>query len=198
MKTTDELFENFPILEVNDEIILRQFTKEDVPSYMELYTIPEVNQFIPDSMIPRTTEEAKLEVDMIIRSFSSKQDFYWAIALKKSNKLIGGCGFHDWNRFNMRTEIAYDIHPNYWRKGIMFACIKEIIKFAFLEMKVQRIQATTVENNTASNKLLIKFGFKQEGVLYKYKFFKQKMVDILMFSYTIDSFKRDISLGKLI
>ena len=55
-------------------------------------------------------------------------------------------------------------------------------------MKVVRIQATALEENTPSINLLLKLGFKKEGVLYKYKFFKRKMVDIIMLSYTIDDF----------
>lgn len=197
MKRIDELFAKFPVLEVNDTIILRRFSRKDAQDYLEFYSIPEVNKFIPDSMIPKNLEEAELEVKNIIDSFNSKQDFYWAIADKETNKLIGGCGFHDWNRFNFRNEIAYDLHPNYWRKGIMQLCIKEILKFAFLEIGVLRVQATTVKENDASNNLLLKVGFKYEGVLRKYKFFKQNMVDVMMFSYTIEDFRRDMSLGRL-
>ena len=79
----------------------------------------------------------------------------------------------------------------------MQLCIKEILKFAFLEIGVLRVQATTVKENDASNNLLLKVGFKYEGVLRKYKFFKQNMVDVMMFSYTIEDFRRDMSLGRL-
>lgn len=195
MKTLSELFSSFPELHVNEDIILRKFSLKDAKDYFEFYSVNEVNKFVPDTMIPKTLEEAEIEVGHILNSFETKQTFYWAIAEKKTGKLIGGCGFHDWNRYNARIEIAYDLHPNYWRRGIMYACMREIIKFAFLEMGVIRIQATTVKENDASNNLLLKFGFKYEGILRKYKFFKEQMVDIMMFSYTSDDFKRDILLG---
>jgi ribosomal-protein-alanine N-acetyltransferase len=141
-------------------------------------------------------EEARKEIGYIIESFDNKTTMYWAIARKDNGQLIGGCGFHDWNRYNARIEIAYDLSPEYWRKGIMFACVRQIIKFAFLEMGIVRIQATTVKENDSSNNLLLKYGFKYEGILRKYKFFKEKMIDVLMFSYTADDFKRDVDLGK--
>ena len=84
MKRIDELFAKFPVLEVNDTIILRRFSRKDAQDYLEFYSIPEVNKFIPDSMIPKNLEEAELEVKNIIDSFNSKQDFYWAIADKET------------------------------------------------------------------------------------------------------------------
>lgn len=196
MKTIAELFTQFPILKINDKITLRQFQLSDAKRYLEFYSIPEVNQFIPDSMIPQDIEQSKTEIQTILNSFNTKSTFYWAI-VNENNELIGGCGFHDWNRYNARIEIAYDLHPDYHRKGIMFECVKAIVKFAFMNMYIIRITATTVQENDASNNLLLKFGFKYEGLLRKYKFFKNKMIDVMMFSYTIDDFNKSISLGKL-
>lgn len=196
MRSFDELFAEFPVLQVNDKVILREFSRDDVKEYFEFYSRPEVNEFIPDTMIPHDEEEAALEIETIIQSFKCRQTVYWAIAEKETGKLIGGCGFHDWNRYNFRIEIAYDLHPNYWRRGIMMACLKKIIEFAFMQMGVVRIQATTVEHNPASNAMLLKFGFQYEGLLRKYKFFKNRMIDVMMFSYTIQDFQKDIKLGK--
>ena len=39
-------------------------------------------------MIPKNLEDAELEVKNIVDSFNSKQDFYWVIADKETNKLI--------------------------------------------------------------------------------------------------------------
>jgi ribosomal-protein-alanine N-acetyltransferase len=196
MKTIMQLFQTFPTIQINDHIILRRFEVKDIKRYFEFYNIPSVNRFIPDGMIPKTPEDAKKEVEAIIQTFDNKQTFYWAIADKKTDKLIGGCGFHDWNRYNARIELAYDLHPDFWRKGIITACLAKVIKFGFMEMGIVRMQATTVIENEASNQLLLKFGFKYEGLLRKYKFFKNKMVDVLMFSYTIDDFRRDVALGR--
>jgi ribosomal-protein-alanine N-acetyltransferase len=191
-----DFFEKFPVLEVNEKIILREFKKTDAPEYFKLYTIPEVNQFIPDAMIPTKEEDSLFEIESTLQAFAGKHTVYWAIAEKETDKMIGGCGFHDWNRFNFRIEIAYDIHPDFQRKGIMSACIREVVKFAFMNMGVARIQATTVQENDASNNLLLKLGFRYEGLLRKYKFFKNRMRDIMIFSYTIEDFKRDMTLGK--
>lgn len=196
MKTVSEFFSTFPVIEVGDNVILREFTVKDAKDYLDLYSIKDINKFVPDGMIPKNLADAKSEITAIIDAFRNKQSVYWAISDKKTNKLMGGCGFHDWNRFNARLEIAYDLHPKYWRNGIVFACVSEVVKFAFLEMGGARVQATTVKENDASNNLLLKFGFKYEGLLRKYKFFKGKMTDIMMFSYTSDDFKRDVKLGK--
>lgn len=197
MKNLEQAFASFPVLNINNDFVLRQFKKSDAKNYFNFYQIPEINMFVPDIMIPRNVEEAEFEIAGINQSFSSKQTIYWAIAEKKTDRLIGGCGFHDFVPFNKRIEIAYDLHPEFWRRGIMLQAIKEIVKFGFLQMGLERIQATAVEENIASINLLLKFGFQKEGLLRKYKFFKNKMTDILIFGYTKDDFKRDIMIGKL-
>jgi ribosomal-protein-alanine N-acetyltransferase len=186
----------FPILNLDSNFYLRDFKKQDAKNYFKIYTEPSIAQFLPDSLIPRTLEEAEFEINAIEQSFLSGSSIYWAIVERETEKVIGGCGFHDWHKFNNRIEIAYEMHPEYHRKGIMLKSIKQIMKFAFLQMRVMRVQATTVEENDASKSLLLKFGFKFEGTLYKYKFFKDKMIDVLMFSYNFEDFMRDIESGR--
>lgn len=196
MRNIEEAFTSFPVLEIDSEFVLRQFKKGDAKNYYEFYNIPEVNIFIPDVMIPRNIEEAEFEIVGIKQAFEAKQTIYWAIVEKKTDRLIGGCGFHDFVRFNRRIEIAYDLHPDFWRRGIMTKALKEIIKFGFMHMGLERIQATTIQENTASINLLLKLGFQKEGLLRKYKFFKNKMTDILMFGYTKEDFQKDILIRK--
>lgn len=191
-----KLFAAFPVIDLDDTYYLRRFKLSDAEGYHEFYNQPEVAKFLPDSMVTKNIEHATQEITDIIDAFNKKETIYWAIAQKSDDKIIGGCGFHDWNRFHLRMEIAYDLHPNYWRKGIMQKAIRAVLKFAFSYMGVVRITATTVNENDASNNLLLKLGFKYEGVLRKYKFFKGKMIDVMFFSYIINDFTRDVNLGR--
>ncbi len=190
------LSDKFPVLNLDSNFYLRDFKKQDAPYYFKLYTEPKITQFLPDSLIPKTVEDAEFEIKLIEQCFLSGSSIYWAIVERETEKVIGGCGFHDWHKFNNRVEIAYEMHPEYHRMGIMLKSIKQIMKFAFLQMRVMRVQATTVTENDASKSLLLKFGFKFEGTLYQYKYFKDKMIDVLMFSYTFQDFIKDTKIGR--
>jgi [ribosomal protein S5]-alanine N-acetyltransferase len=179
----------FPKIIVNEDIILREFSYSDADEYFKIYTNPLVSKFLPDSMIPNTINDTVLEIESTIQSFQSQYGVYWAIAEVRTNKLIGGCGFHNWNKFDSKIEIAYDLNPEYWGQGVMFYSLQRIIEFAFLKMKVVRIQGIVLEENTSSIKLLTKLGFQKEGILRKYKFFKQKNTNIAMFSILKEEFE---------
>ena len=51
--------------------------------------------------------------------------------------------------------------------GYMYESISTLLPYIFHQIKLNRIQAYTLEDNEASRKLLEKLGFKQEGTLRK-------------------------------
>lgn len=188
-KILDEIFGKFPVLNIDDNYYLRQLDAKDASLYYKFYNEPDIKKYIPDSMVPSTVEHAKEEIEYIRNIYKNRECIYWAIARKDNNELVGGCGFNQWSRYNGRIEIAYDLRSEYWGRGIMKRALPIIIAYAFLKLKVTRIQATMLPDNIQSRSLLEKhIGFKHEGLLRKYKFFKGNFADILMFSYTLEDF----------
>lgn len=60
---------------------------------------------------------------------------------------------------------------------------KIIMAYAFNVMQVERIQATIVEENHKSRRLLVNhLDFKMEGLMRQNKFFKNKMISSEMLS----------------
>lgn len=84
---------------------------------------------------------------------------------KETNLPIGDCGFHTWNKKHRRAEAFYLLrNDDDKRKGFMKEAFKEVIQFGFNKLKLHRISAMIADENTASKKLLLKYGFKKEGV----------------------------------
>ena len=65
------------------------------------------------------------------------------------------------------ASIGYDLKPKFWNRGISTEAISEIIHAAFSGLlpcgPLHRIQADTIPGNVASEKVLLKVGFKEEG-----------------------------------
>ncbi|MFK5959576.1 MAG: GNAT family N-acetyltransferase [Lutibacter sp.] len=57
-----------------------------------------------------------------------------------------------------KTDIGYRFLPEYWRKGIATEVSKEIIKYGFEILKLERIIGITMLKNIASYKVLEKIG----------------------------------------
>jgi len=161
-------FSDFPAMDLGN-IILREITKNDAFDYYSYMNRSEMDAYLTKDNQPQTVESAEEEVTYWGSLFPNKRSFYWGIALKNNNKLIGTAGFNTISFANSRAEISYDLDPDYWGKGVMLRSIKSILKFADNQLGIVRVQATVIIDNERSIKLLERCGFKKEGVMPKYE-----------------------------
>lgn len=89
----------------------------------------------------------------------------WGITLKPEITLIGMVGFNAWHRTDRRASIGFDLARAHWGKGIMHEALRLVIAFGFEVMLLNRFEADTSEHNAASQGLLRKLGFQNEGLL---------------------------------
>jgi [ribosomal protein S5]-alanine N-acetyltransferase len=171
----------FPVIEVGD-IILRELTEDDTEDYFNYMSRPEMSACLVESNFPSTMQHALEEVRYWGGLFRNKRSFYWAIALRDTNKLIGTAGFNNISIVNLRAEISYDLDYNFWGKGIMLKSIKAILKFADNSLGIVRTQATVITDNQRSRNVLERCGFNAEGLLKKYEVVKNVHKDYLMYA----------------
>ncbi len=65
----------------------------------------------------------------------------WGIALRNEPQLIGTICLWNIQKEHYRAEVGYNLHPDYWAKGIMQEAIKEVIDYGFNVMKLHSIEA---------------------------------------------------------
>jgi [ribosomal protein S5]-alanine N-acetyltransferase len=91
-------------------------------------------------------------------------------AIRDSNgRLIGGIGFSIKNHpaLKHKAELGYWLGEPYRNKGIITNAVKQVCEYAFKELEISRITAYVFAENPASEKVLLKAGFQQEGYLKK-------------------------------
>ena len=95
---------------------------------------------------------------------------YSFLIFKTDDKtLLGGI-----NIGNVRRGVSQSASLGYWigekhsRNGYMKEALKLLIPSLFVDLRLNRIEAATLEENIASKNLLKKIGFKKEGVLREY------------------------------
>ncbi|MDB5191310.1 MAG: GCN5-related N-acetyltransferase [Segetibacter sp.] len=64
-----------------------------------------------------------------------------------------------------------------------------VIEFGFSQLAVNRIEAEVMQGNIASEKLLGKCGFTNEGILREWMYWNNKHYDMTMFSLLRSDFK---------
>ena len=83
------------------------------------------------------------------------------------------------NNIHKRAEISYIIgNKKFWNKSITGIVVKKICDHIFRNLRLKKILAGTYSAAKSSQRILIKNGFKLEGVLKKQIFFKNKRIDL--------------------
>lgn len=106
----------------------------------------------------------------------------WAIVEKKSQKVIGDCGFHNWVLEHDRSEVGYGLYEAYRNNGYMYEAMQKVVEYGFEELKLNRIEACISPDNIPSRKLIEKLGFEEEGTLRQHYKSKGKIYDSVIYS----------------
>ncbi|WP_082423310.1 GNAT family N-acetyltransferase [Paenibacillus dakarensis] len=79
--------------------------------------------------------------------------------------MSGSIHFLDISNQSLRCELGYYIGSKWWGKGIVTEASKEVSRFAFEKLGMNKIMAWHHSKNVASGKVLINLGMILEGVL---------------------------------
>jgi [ribosomal protein S5]-alanine N-acetyltransferase len=156
----------FPIFET-ERLRLRELKKEDAQGIFACFSNDKVIQYYGQEKLERL-EQAEKFIEFFSNNYKEKRGIRWGIERKEEEGIIGTIGFNSWSPKHNRAEIGYEIHPDYWGKGYMSEAVVKVVSFGFNEMNLTRIGAIVFLENAASNELLLKTGFQQEGILRKY------------------------------
>ena len=116
---------------------------------------------------------------------------YSFLIFKTDDKtLLGGI-----NVGNVRRGVSQSASLGYWigekhsRNGYMKEALNLLIPSLFIDLRLNRIEAATLEENIASKNLLKKIGFKKEGVLRKYLKINGTWRDHILYGLLENDFK---------
>lgn len=164
---------------LKDGLCLRALGESDLDSWFAYLSMPGV--------LRETSWEVKCVEDLrsplgLYNSADPSSPIRFAISQGHHQPLIGSIGFHSISPLHRTAEIAYDLHPSYWGRGIGKACCTAVTDWGFLERGYLRVQAVTLETNVPSIRLLDRCGFALEGKLRNYRIVRGEARDFLMYS----------------
>ena len=87
----------------------------------------------------------------------------FAVTLTESGALVGTVGLGI-NKSHDRAEAGYWIGVPYWGNGYCTEAAREILRFCFEELELQRVFAGHFAGNEASGHVQRKIGMRHEGV----------------------------------
>jgi ribosomal-protein-alanine N-acetyltransferase len=115
-------------------------------------------------------------------SGSPTSQIRYAIVETATARLLGTIGFHTVSDINRTAELSYDLAAAHWGRGIAPAACVAMTRWGFAQAGFVRIQATVLETNTRSARVLEKCGFVAEGLLRRYRMVRGEPRDFRIYS----------------
>lgn len=147
-----------------ERVCLRALSLADTDALFSYYADPETMRYWA---WPAYTERASAEKYIEEAQKSSPEAGYltWGIARADDDALLGTCALHKIDLSNGRSEIGYLLGRPHWGQGLATEAVACAVDYAFCVLKLRRLEADIDPRNTASQRVLERLGFTQEGYL---------------------------------
>jgi len=167
-------------IRVNDKILLKEIGLDDVEGIFNTIVGEQnyLKEWLPFVELTREISFTQKFVEKYLNSDRTNL----TCAIYYQHQFAGIVGLKDTDRDNKKTEIGYWMSESFQHKGIMTLSCKELIKYAFDEMNLNRIQLKAATGNLKSQRVAKRLGFKQEGIEREGEFLHHGFVDLVVFS----------------
>jgi RimJ/RimL family protein N-acetyltransferase len=155
------LNETETILETK-RLVLRKWTDADCGALLEILSNAEVVRHVDDGkpFSPKKTQEF---LETMKKSAHENGFCRWKVIEKSSGEIIGSCGFGRVEE-TKEIELGYLLAQKHWGKGYATEIAGATLDHGFNKLGFREIIALTDLENTASQKVLEKIGFKVRGL----------------------------------
>jgi RimJ/RimL family protein N-acetyltransferase len=172
-------------------LILREFVPDDWQAVLAYHNDPRYLRFYPQE------SEGEYPVRAFVQRFvdqeleSPRQKFQLAVCLAGSGQLIGNAGVRlgglgPRQPESRQGDIGYEIAPAFWGQGYATEAARAMLDFGFTNLRLHRIWARCLAENTASQRVLEKLGMRLEGRLRQDEYFKGRWWDTLIYAILED------------
>jgi len=173
-------------------LLLRRFQLEDAEAfYQNVTSDSKVNKFLTWSL-HKSVEETRELLTGWVERYENPERYCWAIVLKENDQLIGTIAAPTIKNRTETAEVTYCIGSAWWGRGIVTEALKEVIRYLFEEILVNRIEAGYDIKNPASGRVLEKVGMQKEGILRKAGKNNQGLFDLVFCAVLKEDFEQNV------
>ena len=121
-----------------------------------------LGKWLPFVDFTKQVADSEAFINSILNAPEGSIDYTFTIQYQ--DKFAGLIGFKSTDKGNKKTEIGYWLSQEHQKKGIITQSVKKLIKFAFDELELNRVQIKCAVGNTPSKNIPKRLGFSFEGI----------------------------------
>lgn len=152
-----------PRIETN-RLLLRKIQEADVKDIFDCWMQDEdVSRYMcwkASGDIAETQSFVQFELEQIENEKWNR----WIIELKETGRIIGTClVFYNEDDDESHWDVSYNLGKKYWGNGYITEAMKEVMRFAEIELGMEECITTYAKANISSANVLHKLGFIDEA-----------------------------------
>ena len=152
-----------------ERLCLRELREDDDESLFAMRSDDDVMQYIGSCRATRL-EDAREVIKRVLTDRQNNDGITWGLTFHDDDSLIGSVGYYRLKKEHYRGEIGYMLGKRHWGRGLMSEAVIAAIEYGFHTIGFHSIEAITDPDNQRSIAVLLRNGFKQEG-LFKENFY---------------------------
>jgi [ribosomal protein S5]-alanine N-acetyltransferase len=161
-----------------ERLLLRDLRLTDLEGMFALDSDPEVHKFLGNKPV-KTIDESRIILESVLKQYKERGIGRFAVIEKSSGDFVGWSGLrlnteYNMNGFTKYYDVGYRLIKRFWGKGFATESGKASVDYAFNNMKLPEIYATTELGNQASHNALLKIGLHYVEDFY----FEQEQVNL--------------------
>ena len=147
-----------------------------------------LREWLPFVDYTRMVEDTEAFIKGIHAEPSDKKETTFVII--QENKVVGIIGFRGTDRANHKTEIGYWLAHDKQGQGLITNSCKTLLALSFTTLNMNRVMIKCAINNSKSNAIPKRLGFKFEGIERSGEFLNGKYVDLDVYSLLKQEWKQ--------
>ncbi|HVA61620.1 MAG TPA: GNAT family N-acetyltransferase [Mycobacteriales bacterium] len=164
-----------PIVLHTERLVLRGFTRADIAAVHAACQDPAIQRWTTVPSPYRLADAESFVTDIAPRGWSTGEDMPFAVT--RDGALLGAAGLHRRGRDPGIAEVGFWCAAESRGQGYVTEAVREIARWAFEDLGVQRLEWYAEVGNTSSRRVAEKLGFSVEGLLRKFLLHRGDRVD---------------------
>ncbi|MDX2021147.1 MAG: GNAT family N-acetyltransferase [Deltaproteobacteria bacterium] len=144
--------------------MLRPLTFDDASSVIQILGDDDALRYWAGELVT-TTAAATQFIESVLEACQQHRFMQWAVETPAAAMAIGLCKIYDLKASHKVAAIGFTLRRADWGHGIMSDALNALLRFAFEQLHLRRVEAFTHPDNDRALRLLSRQGFVVEGRL---------------------------------
>ena len=145
-----------------ERLSLKGVTLNDWIAYEPIFAAPATAEFSTVAKHP-SDKCAQRFVRWMFELGQQSKGFGWMIRRRDTHVLIGCIRLNRIRAATSSTSVGYELAQEHWGQGFATEAVKSVVAHCHDSIGLNRVEAWTIDGNYASDRVLLRAGFQEEG-----------------------------------